>query len=420
MTNASAAQPVPRFAALRDRDCRTYLIGGALAMMADNIEHVITYWVLWQRFHSPALVGFEVISHWLPFLFLSVWFGALADRFDCRRVVQAAQVLFMLVSIAWGVLLTTGALSVPLACVLLVLHGIAGALWGPGEQLLLQDFVGDERLPSAVRMNATFRSLGILFGPVVGSVLLIGLGPITGIFVNAAIYLPLLVFLFITKATGHRRTASRPRQRVGLIASLSVVKDVRHNPRILALVVLAGLGSLFIGQALQSAMPIFAEQWTTSGGGDLVYGLLLFGAGAGGVIGGFLLEVTRRVPITTTTVTVTTAVFGLATFGFAVTGSLVLAVVLLFVAGVANVASMSVGQTIVQLEAPRGERGRVIGLYGVAASGLRVGSGVTVGFVGAAIGVAPALAISCVALCVGTGVVGSWLAARHRAALRAV
>ena len=49
-------------------------------MMADNIEHVITYWVLWQRFHSPALVGFQVVSHWLPFLMLSVWFGGLAER----------------------------------------------------------------------------------------------------------------------------------------------------------------------------------------------------------------------------------------------------------------------------------------------------------------------------------------------------
>ena len=46
-------------------------------MMADNVEHVITYWVLWQKFHSPALVGFEVISHWLPYLLLSVWLGSL-------------------------------------------------------------------------------------------------------------------------------------------------------------------------------------------------------------------------------------------------------------------------------------------------------------------------------------------------------
>ena len=89
---AQSPAPAAKFAALRNRDCRPYLFGAAMAMMADNIEHVITYWVLWQKFHSESLVGFQVISHWVPFLFLSVYFGGLADRFDCRRVIQAAQV----------------------------------------------------------------------------------------------------------------------------------------------------------------------------------------------------------------------------------------------------------------------------------------------------------------------------------------
>ena len=67
--NAAQVSGAPaKFAALRNADCRPYLFGAALAMMADNIEHVITYWVLWQKFHSPALAGFEVISHWVPFL----------------------------------------------------------------------------------------------------------------------------------------------------------------------------------------------------------------------------------------------------------------------------------------------------------------------------------------------------------------
>jgi hypothetical protein len=83
----SLARPA-RFAALLSPTCRAYLGGGVLAMMADNIEHVITYWVIWRRFHSPALTGFEVISHWLPFLLLSPYFGALADRCDCRRLIQ--------------------------------------------------------------------------------------------------------------------------------------------------------------------------------------------------------------------------------------------------------------------------------------------------------------------------------------------
>ena len=41
-------------------------------MMADNIEHVIRYWAVFQKFHSPALAGFAVLSHWLPFLLFIV------------------------------------------------------------------------------------------------------------------------------------------------------------------------------------------------------------------------------------------------------------------------------------------------------------------------------------------------------------
>src|SRR4029453_5522937 len=53
-----------RFAALRNGDCRDYLVGASLSMMGDSIEHVISYWVMFQQFHSPALAGFAVISHW--------------------------------------------------------------------------------------------------------------------------------------------------------------------------------------------------------------------------------------------------------------------------------------------------------------------------------------------------------------------
>ena len=72
------------FAALRNKDCRPYLFGAALAMMADNIEHVITYWVLWREFHSPALSGFQVLSHWLPFLLFSATAGQIADWLEAQ------------------------------------------------------------------------------------------------------------------------------------------------------------------------------------------------------------------------------------------------------------------------------------------------------------------------------------------------
>src|ERR1700734_2481861 len=250
--------PPAKFAALRNRTCRIYLGGGALAMMADNIEHVITYWVIWQKFHSPALTGFEVVSPWLPFLLLSPYFGALADRHDCRKLIQGSQALFMAVSLGWGILFATGTLNVWDACILLVLHGMAGSLWAPPEQLLLEDFVGLPDLPSAIRLNSTARSLGILCGPVVGSALLLGLGPVHGIWVNIGFYVPLTVLMARTKFTSHSRGGITAPARVGVLAAIRVFRDVSRDRVLAAMIILAGLGSFFVGSAMQTAMPSIA------------------------------------------------------------------------------------------------------------------------------------------------------------------
>ncbi|GGM84297.1 MFS transporter [Dactylosporangium sucinum] len=405
------APSVPRrFAALRNPDCRPYLFGAALAMMADNIEHVITYWVLWERFHSPALAGFQVISHWVPFLLFSVSFGALADRYDCRRVIQCAQALFMAASLGWGILFATGTLQVWHACVLLVIHGMAGSLWGPAEQLMLHDFVGDTELPSAVRLNATFRSLGVLFGPAVGSALLLGLGPTYGIFANVLFYLPLTIFLFRTRFTGHSRDHGVPRARIGLVDSVRVLREVGANRALVSMILLGGLGAFFVGASLQSAMPIFAGD-LGAGDAGTAYGVLLFANGAGGVLGGILLEATARLPATVLTAVLSTLVYGVTSLLFAVTTSYPFAVGLLLLGGVANLAAMSIGQTVVQLLAPPADRGRVIGVYGVSANGLRAGSGFTVGLLGAAIGVHWSLGLSSLALVVST-LGAAWFALR--------
>src|SRR4029079_16936324 len=95
--------PLPRpqsFASLRQPGYRVFFVGSATAMLADSIEHVISYWVVFQKFHSPELGGFAVLSHWLPFLIFSLPVGALADRLDPRRLIQAGMVLFMVLSAA--------------------------------------------------------------------------------------------------------------------------------------------------------------------------------------------------------------------------------------------------------------------------------------------------------------------------------
>jgi len=386
-----------RFAALRDPQTRRYIGFAMLGMMGDNIEHVITYWVMWQLFHSPLLAGFAVVSHWLPHLFLSVWFGALADRHDCRRIIQAAQLCFMAVSVGWGVLFVTGTLQPWHCCVLLIMHGMASATWHPAEQMMLYDLSSAKNLPSAVRLNATGRNLGMLLGPLVGAVLLITVGPNLGMFVNVLMFVPMFVFMFVTPFTGHLRDGAAPRVRLALGDALSVLREVRSDTRIVSMLVLAGATSLLIGVALAPLMPEFAARLGSDDAG-FAYSALMGANAVGAVIGGVLLESSRWFRPTVRAAMVATLVFGLATLAFALSGVYAFSLLVLVVAGVANLVSTSTEQTIVQLAAPDGIRGRVIGLYGMSSMGLRAGSGLTVGVLGTFIGVQWAVGVSALAL----------------------
>ncbi len=415
---SGAGEDPRRFAALRNRHSGTYIAGGGLSMMADNIEHVLTYWVLWQTFHSPWLVGFQIISHWLPFLLFSVYAGALAERFDCRRLIQIAQALFMFVSVCWGVLFFTGTLELWHASILLVLHGLAGCLWTPAEQMLLYDFVGPRQLPGAVRMNATFHSLAFVAGPIVGSALLIGVGPALGMFINVLFYLPLTIYLFLTKFTGHGRGLVRApdevRERVTVISVFKVLGVVRKHRLLAGIMMLSGLSALTLGHIMQNAMPVFAEI-LGAGSAGLAYGVLLFANGIGGVIGGFLLEATRKVPATAVTAVISATVLGASTIVFAISGNYLIAIIALIIGGLAEITSESTEMSIVQLQAPEKQRGRVIGAYAMSRNGLMTFGGVTVGVLGSLFGLPGAVFVSGIVLFVGALLIGAYLFAPRRA-----
>jgi MFS family permease len=386
------------FAALRHKDFRAYFVTTMLAMMADSIEHVISYWLLYEKFKSPALAGFAVLSHWTPSLLFAVYFGALADRFDCRKVIQVAQFMFMGVSAAWAFLFYTDTIQVWHACVLLVIHGMAGVLWGPGSQLLIHDIVGAEQLQSAVRLNSTSRQLGILLGPAVGGGLMLLLSPAMGLVVNALIYLPLTIWLLTVRYTGHSRDGAAPARRaIGWRDAIQVVREVSGNRPIITMVVLAGCVSFFVGTAFQATMPEFAHDLGTEKA-DFAYSALLGANAAGAVIGGFMLEGRGWLPPRIQTAMISAILWCVVITGFALSTSYYLSLVLLFTAGVLNLTFSSMGQTIVQLLSPPQLRGRLIGLFAMASQGLKAFSGVTVGVLGGLIGVHWSLAASAMAL----------------------
>jgi MFS family permease len=385
------------FAALQHRDFRRFFVTTMLAMMADNIEHVISYWLLFQKFHSPVLAGFADISHWTPFLLLSVYFGGVADRYDCRRVIQLAQIMYMAVSVAWAVLFYTETIQIWHASVLLVLHGIAGVLWTPAEQLIIHDIVGAEHIQSAVRLNATSRQLGILFGPAVGAGLMLLLGPSMALLANALIYLPMTLWLLTVPYTGHLREGAPPKRAIGWKDAISVVREVWHNRPIITMVILGGAASLFVGNAYHTQMPEFAHDLGAEKA-DFTYSALLIASAAGAVFGGFLLEGKGWLKANVRTAITCAMMWCALITAFAFSTNYFLSLVLLFCAGILSLSFYSTAQAIVQLLAPAHLRGRLIGLFSMSAFGLRAFSGVTVGVVGGLIGIHWSLAISAMAL----------------------
>src|SRR3954454_4403009 len=365
MANASSnASPQPvRFAALHDPTYRMYFATATLAMMADNIEHVITYGVLSHPFHSPSLLGYAVISHWAPFLLGSVFFGMLADRYDCRRIIQVSQILFAGVSLCWSALFFTGTLEIWHADVLLAVHGLAGVIFSPANQVIIHDMVGPALLPSAVRLNATARSLGVLLGPGIGGVLLLALGPPLGLVVNACFYLAIVVWLLTIPFTGHSRADdSGPRPRVGLNNAFGVLRAVAGQRAIVVVIATAGLAALLVDNAFQAQMPEFALDLGTCDA-SWVYSALLGADAAGAVLGGVLLEVLRVRRPSAPMAVVLAGLWAVTMLGFAVSTSYPLALGMLFLSGIFLLAFNTTAQTIVQLEAPGPMRGSVIGLF---------------------------------------------------------
>jgi MFS family permease len=394
----AAAPAHQAFAAFSNRHFRIYVLGGTAAMMADNIEHVISYKVMFDKFHSPALGGFAVISHWVPYLFLAGFTGALADRFDVRRLIQIGMLLFISVSIGWGIMFATDTVTLPAAMLLLIVHGLAGVIWMPAAQVLIHQIVGPSQLPSAVRLNATGRYLGFLVGPLLGAGLLGGLGPARGIFVNALIYTPLLIWLVNAPygaAAKEPRTA-RPAVR-GFADITSTMAVVLRSPVLLSMTVLVGAASFFVGNAYQAQMPEFARD-LQHGRPDFTYGLLLGADAAGGLLGGVILETRGWLRPEPRTAFVLAMIWAVALCAFARVHEYPLALALLFVAGFVELAFNSMAQALVQINAPDQIRGRVIGVFSMSANGLRTFSGLSVGLLGARIGIHSSLAYSAAAL----------------------
>jgi len=217
-----------------------------------------------------------------------------------------------------------------------------------------------------------------------------------------------------TPFTGHVRDGGARPARISPADAMKILREITFQPVLISMVMLGGISSFLIGSGIQPQMPEFAVDLGLNQAG-LGYGMLLAANSAGAVLGGVVLESTHLLKPTVRVAMVSTLVWSGCLLGFALSPYYALSLMLLVAAGVANLTSQSTGQTLVQLLAPPGKRGRIVGVYTMASNGLRAGSGLSIGLLGGVIGIHWSLGLSAITLAIL--VVGlMWSTARKSAA----
>jgi MFS family permease len=233
----------------------------------------------------------------------------------------------------------------------------------------------------------------------VGGALLLLFGAERGILINALIYLPMILWLWKAPygppyRQEERRAAPAVRGFGDLVATF---RSVRENSTVLCMILLAGLAACFVGNAYQAQMPGFALEL---GHGDpgVSYSMLLAADAAGALAAGFILESRGLLHPAARTALLLAMSWCVALATFALTRTYSLALIVLFAAGFLELSFNSMAQALVQLSAPSAIRGRVIGVFTMAASGMRMFSGITVGLLGSLIGIHGSLSLSAAVL----------------------
>jgi MFS family permease len=156
---------VHTFEALSVRNFRRYIGGQALSLIGTWVETVAQALLVLRLTHSGILLGLTTAARFAPVLLLSPYAGLLVDRFPKRRILLATQAGLGLVSLALGILVLNGNVSLRQVVVLALLFGTFSAVDNPARQAFVAEVVGRDLVRNAVTLNSTAVNVARVIGP---------------------------------------------------------------------------------------------------------------------------------------------------------------------------------------------------------------------------------------------------------------
>ena len=338
--------------AFRSLDYRRFLGSRLLSILGLQMVNVAVGWQVYALTKRPLDLGYVGLAQFLPAIFLTLPAGHAADRFDRRRVVLVCHLAFGLCSatLAW---LAVAEIRTPLPIfAVLVLLGCARAFNAPAAQALMPSLLPEADFPNAVAWNSSTFQVANVVGPALGGVLYAAFGNPEAVYLLAA---SLAVLDLVVLVGVRTRTGRMEKKAASWATVLAGVRYVWENKVVLGSVSL-DLFAVLLGGAM-ALMPVFAQDVLHTGAWGL--GILRSGPAIGaGLVGLYLAVHPLRRHVGRTMFT-GVAIFGAATIAFGLARSLWLSVLVLIVMGGADMLSVFVRLTVVQISPPPEMRGRV-------------------------------------------------------------
>jgi predicted MFS family arabinose efflux permease len=356
------------FRAFRYRDFRLMWMGACASTIGTFVQQFAQSWLVYDLTKDPFYLGLDLFLGQLPIIMFSLFGGVFADRLDRRKMLLLSQYIQMVCAFVLAILYSTHVVQVWQILSLSFVVGLGQSFGGPAYSALLPTLVGPEDLANAIAMNSIQFNLARILGPTIGGFTYTLLGPTWCFTLNGVSYLAVIVSLFMIHV---KFVPPKSRERV-LTAMAEGIRFIRCRAGMSALVVLAFCTTLF-GFSLTAFLPVFVK--TIFHKGPETYTLLLVFSGAGSICGALIVAAMERWKGQQRLTVLILAFLGFITAAFSLSKWLPLSCLLIFLAGVAVMASASLMLSLVQLIATDAMRGRVMSVYNLAfRAGMPLGS----------------------------------------------
>ena len=349
--------------ALRNPNFRLFWSGNFLSNIGTWMQNVAQGWLVLTLTNSAFWLGVVGFAGSIPFLFVTLFGGVIADRVDKRRLLLVTQTVmmtlaFVLAGLAWFKIITVWEIAAIAFC-----NGVAMAMNAPSYQAMVPRLVKREDLTNAIALNSAQFNMSRILGPTLGGYAMVLFGMAGNFFLNGVSFLAVLWAL-----TRIRYPEENLARHESMWASLRGGFAYLHGQRQMLVLMWMTVSVSFLGIPFLTFIPYFAKVQLNAGESGL--GWLLAASGLGAVLGAMTVAVAGMIRQRGVVLTFAGVVFFLAIIGFSYSRSVALSECLAFVEGFSGIMMISCFNVSIQHLSSDEMRGRVMSIYTTSFLGL--------------------------------------------------